>query len=138
MHATITLCSPGCAAESERYFGLENFGNTCYANSVLQALYFCAPFRARVLEYAATNSPAKDADESLLTCLADLFVQARAALALHTCMCRGGHARAGDACSRLLASVTRWHVSVPRLNPTITDLLLTHVTSHIYSPFSRW
>jgi ubiquitin C-terminal hydrolase len=37
--------------ESERYFGLENFGNTCYCNSVLQALYFCEPFRRSVLEY---------------------------------------------------------------------------------------
>lgn len=37
--------------ESERYFGLENFGNTCYCNSVLQALYFCEPFRHAVLEY---------------------------------------------------------------------------------------
>jgi ubiquitin carboxyl-terminal hydrolase 12/46 len=37
--------------ESERYFGLENFGNTCYCNSVLQALYFCEPFRRAVLEY---------------------------------------------------------------------------------------
>ncbi|KAF8602409.1 cysteine proteinase [Ceratobasidium sp. AG-I] len=26
-------------------FGMENFGNTCYANSVLQALYYCDPFR---------------------------------------------------------------------------------------------
>lgn len=38
--------------EDERYFGLENFGNTCYCNSVLQALYFCEPFRKAVLQYA--------------------------------------------------------------------------------------
>ena len=59
--------------EGERYFGFENFGNTCYANSVLQSLYFCRPFRDRLLQYAA--SLPKDADDNLLTCLADLFVQ---------------------------------------------------------------
>ena len=37
--------------DNERYFGLENYGNTCYCNSVLQALYFCEPFRRSVLEY---------------------------------------------------------------------------------------
>jgi len=37
--------------EDERYFGLDNFGNTCYCNSVLQALYFCEPFRKAVLDY---------------------------------------------------------------------------------------
>ncbi|XP_078440047.1 ubiquitin carboxyl-terminal hydrolase 3 [Wolffia australiana] len=61
--------------EGERYFGLENFGNTCYCNSVLQALYFCVPFREKLLEYYATNKGTGDAEENLLTCLADLFSQ---------------------------------------------------------------
>ncbi|CAA0369448.1 unnamed protein product [Arabidopsis thaliana] len=59
--------------EGERYFGFENFGNTCYCNSVLQALYFCAPFREQLLEHYANNKA--DAEENLLTCLADLFSQ---------------------------------------------------------------
>jgi ubiquitin carboxyl-terminal hydrolase 12/46 len=55
----------------EHYLGLVNFGNTCYCNSVLQALYFCRPFREKVLEYKAKNK--KKNKETLLTCLADLF-----------------------------------------------------------------
>lgn len=60
--------------EGERYFGLENFGNTCYCNSVLQALYFCAPFREQLLEYSSNNKTS-EADENLLTCLAELYSQ---------------------------------------------------------------
>lgn len=37
--------------ETERYFGLDNYGSTCYANSVLQALYWCEPFRRALLDH---------------------------------------------------------------------------------------
>ncbi|RYP03444.1 hypothetical protein DL765_010488 [Monosporascus sp. GIB2] len=36
---------------SDKFFGLENFGNTCYCNSIVQALYYTVPFREHVLNY---------------------------------------------------------------------------------------
>lgn len=56
--------------ESEKFFGLENTCNTCYCNSVLQALYFCRPFREQMLQYAASHS---GKEENLLVSLAELF-----------------------------------------------------------------
>lgn len=58
--------------DATHHHGLINFGNTCYCNSVLQALYFCEPFRERVLEY---RKQSKKTDGSLIWCLADLFNQ---------------------------------------------------------------
>lgn len=42
-------------------------------HGVAQALYFCKPFRDKVLQYAATLP--KGYEENLLNCLAELFVQ---------------------------------------------------------------
>jgi hypothetical protein len=42
---------------------------------LFQALYFCIPFREQLLEYYANNKTPGDAEENLLTCLADLFMQ---------------------------------------------------------------
>lgn len=36
---------------SDKFFGLENFGNTCYCNSIVQALYYSEIFRESVVNY---------------------------------------------------------------------------------------
>ena len=50
--------------------GGPQFGNTCYCNSVLQALYFCKPFRLLTQRYVPAVPPP---DETLLTCLTELY-----------------------------------------------------------------
>ena len=41
---------------------------------VLQTLYSCQPFRERLLQYAA-GPATREAEETILSCLADLFLQ---------------------------------------------------------------
>ncbi|CAR26166.1 ZYRO0B03300p [Zygosaccharomyces rouxii] len=41
---------------SNKVFGFENFGNTCYCNSVLQCLYNMTEFRIQMLQHPERNS----------------------------------------------------------------------------------
>ncbi|KAL2255712.1 hypothetical protein VTK26DRAFT_2830 [Humicola hyalothermophila] len=41
---------------SDKFFGLENFGNTCYCNSIVQALYHSEHFRTHVVNYPPVSS----------------------------------------------------------------------------------
>ncbi|KAF3897926.1 Ubiquitin carboxyl-terminal hydrolase [Trichophyton interdigitale] len=44
---------------SDKFFGMENapFANTCYCNSILQCLYYSAPFRESVINYPQRSPP---------------------------------------------------------------------------------
>ncbi|KAI1106673.1 cysteine proteinase [Jackrogersella minutella] len=42
---------------SDKFFGMENFGNTCYCNSIVQALFYTVPFREQVLKFPPLSPP---------------------------------------------------------------------------------
>ncbi|KAM0563946.1 hypothetical protein ACHAPJ_000154 [Fusarium lateritium] len=48
---------------TDRFFGLENFGNTCYCNSIVQALFYSESFRNNVVNYPPI-SPSEDSNGS--------------------------------------------------------------------------
>ncbi|KRX94299.1 Ubiquitin carboxyl-terminal hydrolase 46, partial [Trichinella pseudospiralis] len=83
---------------NDHFYGLVNFGNTCYCNSVIQALYFCRPFREKVLNYKSQMKKAdlfdnymqQDAHEFLnylLNTVADILLEEKR----HEKRISGGH-----------------------------------------------
>ncbi|GAW16098.1 hypothetical protein ANO14919_055210 [Xylariales sp. No.14919] len=42
---------------SDKFFGMENFGNTCYCNSIVQALFYTTAFREQVLHFPLLSPP---------------------------------------------------------------------------------
>lgn len=67
--------SPSLAESGEKYCGLVNMSNTCYVNSVLQALYFCQPFRKSAIRHFQEEASDPSTSDSLLNSLAELFSQ---------------------------------------------------------------
>ncbi|KXL41986.1 hypothetical protein M433DRAFT_74185 [Acidomyces richmondensis BFW] len=45
------VTGPVRADGSDKFFGFENYGSTCYCNSIIQCLYYSAPFRDHVLNF---------------------------------------------------------------------------------------
>lgn len=54
------LWDPDELADIPNMLGMRNFGYTCYVNSVIQALYYCKPFRESLLAYSATLESGKE------------------------------------------------------------------------------
>ncbi|CAI6331597.1 unnamed protein product [Periconia digitata] len=40
---------------SDKFFGFENFGSTCYCNSIVQCLYYSVPFREQVINFPSRS-----------------------------------------------------------------------------------
>ncbi|BDD61208.1 hypothetical protein MAP00_006276 [Monascus purpureus] len=49
---------------SDKFYGMENYGNTCYCNSILQCLYYSVPFREAVVNYPM-RTPVKSLEAAL-------------------------------------------------------------------------
>lgn len=64
--------------------GMVNFGNSCYANSVLQALYHCQPFRNAVMsiDKMPLNSPVPPSNPTSASCMKDALTKLFHSMAL--------------------------------------------------------
>jgi hypothetical protein len=107
----------------------------CPSYTLFQALYYCIPFREQLLEYSANYKNPGEAEENLLTCLADLFTQVKKTslsdILLHFLCC----------CSLVCISVLPlslssrcthgFHVIVFGKNKNIVTLKIIHFTSSV-------
>ncbi|KAF2146758.1 uncharacterized protein K452DRAFT_294301 [Aplosporella prunicola CBS 121167] len=62
---------------SDKFFGFENFGSTCYCNSIIQCLYYSVPFRDQVI-----NFPARSPQDVLLNRTANGLPRINTAMAV--------------------------------------------------------
>lgn len=64
--------------------GMVNFGNSCYANSVLQALYHCQPFRNAVMsiDKMPLHSPVPSNNPTSASCMKDALTKLFHSMAL--------------------------------------------------------
>ncbi|KAF2013306.1 cysteine proteinase [Aaosphaeria arxii CBS 175.79] len=53
----LTDAGPLRADGSDKFFGYENFGSTCYCNSIVQCLYYSVPFREQVINFPSRSPP---------------------------------------------------------------------------------
>ncbi|KAH7408265.1 hypothetical protein DE146DRAFT_645749 [Phaeosphaeria sp. MPI-PUGE-AT-0046c] len=53
----LTNAGPLRSDGSDKFFGFENFGSTCYCNSIVQCLYYSVPFREQVINFPARSPP---------------------------------------------------------------------------------
>ncbi|KAH3673655.1 hypothetical protein WICMUC_003558 [Wickerhamomyces mucosus] len=50
---------------SDKVFGLENFGNTCYCNSILQCLFYTDAFRQAIVKYPILENSSRKRKSSM-------------------------------------------------------------------------
>ncbi|KAH7076486.1 hypothetical protein BKA63DRAFT_283479 [Paraphoma chrysanthemicola] len=53
----LTNAGPLRGDGSDKFFGFENFGSTCYCNSIVQCLFYSVPFREQVINFPARSPP---------------------------------------------------------------------------------
>jgi len=53
----VDLSGPIRPDGSDKFFGFENYGSTCYCNSIIQCLYYSAPFRENLINFPPLPEP---------------------------------------------------------------------------------